>query len=286
VSRLSPHPFRRLPRAKTAEASTTRGAAAPVPALLVSVRNPLEARAAVAGGCDLLDIKEPLRGPLGKADTVVMAAIAQYAAGCRGTATPLPCSAALGELADCKSWLTEFSLPPGIDYVKLGSARFDSPARWLEAWQDAQRRLKMAPTRELRWVAVAYADWRTANSLEPSRLLEAARTTPCEALLIDTFDKCAGNLLRLMDLAELRRLSAAAHQAGLKIALAGSLRRAQFSELFEVGADILGVRGSACAGGRRTSPVSATAVRALKRELLATFAQKGSLRRTTELMRP
>jgi uncharacterized protein (UPF0264 family) len=275
VSRLSPHLFRRLPRAKTAEASTARGPAAPIPALLVSVRNPLEARAAVAGGCDLLDIKEPLRGPLGRADTEVMAAIAQYAVGCHGTATPLPCSAALGELFDCKSWLSEFSLPRGIDYVKLGSAGFDSPARWLEAWQDAQRRLELPPTRKLRWVAVAYADWRKANSLEPSRLLEAARTTPCQALLIDTFDKSAGNLLQLMDLAELRRLSAAAHQAGLKFALAGGLRRGQFSKLFEVGTDILGVRGSACAGGRRTSPVSAKAVRALKRELLASFAPEG-----------
>jgi uncharacterized protein (UPF0264 family) len=275
VSRLSPQFFRRLPRAKSADASAASGPAARVPALLVSVRSPLEARAAVAGGCDLLDIKEPLRGPLGKADTDVMAEIAQYAAGCHGTAPALPCSAALGELFDCKSWLSEFSLPPGIDYVKLGSARFDSPGRWLAAWQDAQRRLELPPTRKLRWVAVAYADWRTANSLEPSRLLEAARTTPCEALLIDTFDKSAGNLLKLMDLAELRRLSAAAHQASLKFALAGSLCRGQFSELCEVGADIFGVRGAACAGGRRTSPVSATAVRALKRELLASFAPEG-----------
>jgi hypothetical protein len=124
-------------------------------------------------------------------------------------------------------------------------------------------------------VAVAYADWRTADSLEPSRLLEAARTTGCNAMLIDTFDKSAGNLLRLMEPAELRRLSDSAHQAGLKFALAGSLLPVQFAELIAVGPDILGVRGAACAGGRRTSPVSAKAVRALKRELLARFTTDG-----------
>jgi hypothetical protein len=121
-------------------------------------------------------------------------------------------------------------------------------------------------------VAVAYADWRTANSLQPSRLLEAARTAPCDVLLIDTFDKSAGNLLKWMDVAELRRFCDSVRQAGLKIALAGSMRRAQLPELVAAGPDILGVRGAACAGGRRTSPVSAKAVRALKRELLANFA--------------
>ena len=74
------------------------------------------------------------------------------------------------------------------------------------------------------------------------------------------------------ELAELRRLSDAAHQSGLTIALAGGLRRAHFPELVDVCPDILGVRGAACAGGRRTAPVSARAVRALKRDLLASFA--------------
>jgi uncharacterized protein (UPF0264 family) len=272
---LSPHFFRRLPQAKTPNASTTRRPDAPIPALLVSVRNPLEARAAVAGGCDLLDIKEPNRGALGMADRDMMAAIAQYAAACRGSETPLPCSAALGELVDWTTERAEFSLPPGIDYVKLGAAHIDSAARWLEAWQEVQRRLETVPQQGLRWVAVAYADWRTANSLEPARLLETARTAGCDTLLIDTFDKGAGNLLRLIERAELRRLSDSAHQAGLKFALAGSLRSPQFAELVEVGPDILGVRGAACAGGRRTSPVSAKAVRTLKRELLARFATDG-----------
>lgn len=272
MSRLSPQFFRRIPRAQSASVADARRPAAHIPALLVSVRNSLEARAAVAGGCDLLDIKEPDRGPLGMADPGVMAAVAQSAADCRGTETPLPCSAALGELVDWESRPFEFSLPPGIGYVKIGSASIDSPARWLEAWQGVRGRLKIAPRQSLRWVAVAYADWRTANSLAPWRLLEAARTAPCDVFLIDTFDKGAGNLLRLMELAELRQLSDAAHQSGLMIALAGGLRLAHFPELVEVCPDILGVRGAACAGGRRSAPVSARAVRALKRDLLASFA--------------
>jgi hypothetical protein len=166
----------------------------------------------------------------------------------------------------------EFALAPGIGYVKFGSAGIESPTRWLESWQGVQSRLETPRRQNLRWVAVAYADWRTANSLSPSRLLDAARTVPCDVILIDTFDKGSTDLLTLMGVDELRRLSDSAHQAGLKFALAGGLRRTQFPELVDACPDILGVRGAACAGGCRTAPVSAKAVRALKRALLASFA--------------
>ncbi len=275
MSQLSPRVFHRLTRQRTAKSGNSRTPAPPVPALLVSVRDPLEARAAVAGGCDLLDVKEPDRGPLGMADRDVLVSVAHFAAACRGPEAPLPCSAALGELLDWTSGTTVFSLPTGIDYVKLGAAGIETTARWIEAWQNVQLRLDTTAQPDVRWVAVAYADWRIAHSLQPSRLLAAALSVGCRALLIDTFDKGSGTLLELIELTELQRLSQAAHQAGLMIALAGGLKRAQFSELVSVCPDILGVRGSACAGGCRTAPVSAKAVRALKRDLLTSFVTEG-----------
>jgi hypothetical protein len=103
-------------------------------------------------------------------------------------------------------------------------------------------------------------------------MLAAARAVNCSVLLLDTFDKRSGNLLEVTDCSTLRRLVGAARQVGLKIALAGGLRRGQLAELAELGPDLVGVRSAACAGGRRTNPISAGAVRALKRELIATFA--------------
>jgi uncharacterized protein (UPF0264 family) len=43
--------------------------------LLVSVRSAVEARAARAGGCDLIDAKEPSRGPLGAVTPDVLAEV-------------------------------------------------------------------------------------------------------------------------------------------------------------------------------------------------------------------
>jgi uncharacterized protein (UPF0264 family) len=254
-----------------AQAAATAPLSGRIPALLVSVRNPLEARSAVAGRCDVLDIKEPTRGPLGMADRELMEQIADCAADCRGGAA-LPVSAALGELVDWRSHARDFVVPRGIEYVKLGSAGLDSPAQWIEAWRHLQSRVQPQAERRLRWVAVAYADWRAARGLDPRRLLEAARDADCDVLLVDTFDKASGSLPKLIDAAGLRRLCDAAHDAGLKIAFAGGLRRADVPQVLEAGPDILGVRGAACAGGRRTAPISANAVRALKRELLASVA--------------
>jgi uncharacterized protein (UPF0264 family) len=165
-------------------------------------------------------------------------------------------------------------VPRGIDYVKLGSAGLDSTARWSEAWRDVQSRIKPPAHGILRWVAVVYADWRAGGGLEPRRVLDAARSADCDVLLIDTFDKTSGSLRNLIDSAELRWLCDATHNAGLKLAFAGGLRHADVPALLEAGPDILGVRGAACAGGRRTAPISANAVRALKRELMASFAAK------------
>ena len=50
------------------------------PKLLVSVRSADEARAALAGGADLIDVKEPAHGPLGAARQPPRAALCQAVA--------------------------------------------------------------------------------------------------------------------------------------------------------------------------------------------------------------
>jgi uncharacterized protein (UPF0264 family) len=62
--------------------------------LLVSVRSAAEAEAALEGGADVIDVKEPSRGSLGRADDDVIAEVVSTVAG-RRTVT-----AAMGELVD------------------------------------------------------------------------------------------------------------------------------------------------------------------------------------------
>ena len=62
--------------------------------LLVSVRSLDEARVALEAGVDLIDLKEPARGPLGAVDLEVVEAVSQF------VASRVPTSTALGELID------------------------------------------------------------------------------------------------------------------------------------------------------------------------------------------
>jgi uncharacterized protein (UPF0264 family) len=105
---------------------------------------------------------------------------------------------------------------------------------------------------------VAYADWRRADSVHPGALVTVAAQTGAAGVLLDTAVKAAG-LFALLDPDAVGAWVAAAHAAGLFAGLAGSLRAADFGLASALGADLVGVRGAACAGGR-TGRVSAVRV--------------------------
>src|SRR5260370_5526659 len=91
--------------------------------LLVSVRSAEEAAAALAGGAAIIDVKEPSRGPLGRADDAVVQAVLQTVGGLR------PVSAALGELPE-----GGMQAPPiavSLTFVKWGLAGRGADDSWL-----------------------------------------------------------------------------------------------------------------------------------------------------------
>src|SRR6187549_3128457 len=86
--------------------------------LLVSVRNATEATAALAGGADIIDAKEPLNGPLGAVSSDVLHRIASTV----GNAAPV--SAALGEISeDDVLDRAVAARQAGVTFVKVGFAR-------------------------------------------------------------------------------------------------------------------------------------------------------------------
>jgi hypothetical protein len=210
------------------------------------VRSEAEALAALAGGASILDIKEPSRGSLGAAPAAVRSRVAEIAAR-PGEAMRVLVTAAAGELAetpDPGAWEDDSR----IRHVKLGLAGLGEGA-W-EAGLDRWLAGLPAPGTRPRLIAVAYADHEGARSPEPRSVLEYAARRGLEFLLIDTFDKRRGSLRSLLGEDELRGLIEAAREAGIGVALAGSLRREDFEPLLLLGPKILAVRGAACRGGR------------------------------------
>ena len=188
--------------------------------LLVSVIDAAEARLAVAGGVDIVDVKNPAEGSLGAPAPGVIAQVRDV------LPAELPLSAALGDLP---------CLPGTAALAALGAARSGAAYVKLGLWGVVQRTedavavlraARDAVDGDAAVVAVAYADaarvpggrWRRRSS---SRRRGDAGVSGC---LIDTAIKDGRGLLSWLAADALAELVAEAHDAGLEIALAGELR--------------------------------------------------------------
>ncbi len=218
--------------------------------LLVSVRDPAEAEAALAGGADLIDVKEPANGPLGRADPPIVDAVIRTVSG------RAPISAACGELE-----LHPPPLPDGLAFVKFGLAGWRD-RDWAGAWEATRGRLPSGCAA----VAVAYADWQRCAAPSPEQVAAVAVAESFGAVLIDTFEKNGRTLLDLLPIDVITAVTRQCQSAGIPVALAGSLGVAEFERLRSVRPDWFAVRGAACPRGRGSS-IDVSRVRQLKSEL-------------------
>lgn len=219
--------------------------------LLVSVRSGAEAKAAADAGAHIIDVKEPVRGPLGRADRSVWADVLAAVS----AATPV--SVALGELSE---WLGPNPPCPGdwgrLSFRKLGLAGVGP--RWEEDWARLRRELGDGP----KWVAVVYADWQAAAAPCPDRVLDAAfETEECAGVLFDTWDKASASPID----GSWRHFFDRARRARRFTALAGRVDLAALTRLSPLRADLIAVRGAACFGGDRLSAIDPARVAELVR---------------------
>ena len=208
--------------------------------LLVSVRDETEAAEALAAGADVIDAKDPAAGPLGRVPLDVFQAIVHRVGHSRAV------SAALGDASGEQDTAHDAAafVSAGAAFVKIGFAGIAD----IERVEDLIAAAGRAANGHV--VAVAYADHRYAETASPRAVLGAAIRAGAAGILIDTADKRGPGLRALIPDDALRRIVAAARAAGLLTALAGQLTAEDLLRVRDSGADIAGVRGAACEGGR------------------------------------
>jgi uncharacterized protein (UPF0264 family) len=238
--------------------------------LLVSVANAAEASAALAGGADVIDAKDPRAGALGAVALDELRALHAVVGDAR------PMTAALGDATsehDVERAARDYAAA-GARLVKLGFAgttEADRAERYLRA------AVRGASGSAGHVVAAAYADAGRVRSLEPFRLIDAAAAAGAAGVLLDTADKGGPGLRELIAPALLRAWVARARAAGLLVALAGKLTADDLEFAHASGADIAGVRGAACEAGR-DSLISAERVRVLRGKCLELSARGSAAR--------
>jgi dihydroneopterin aldolase len=200
---------------------------------LASVRSREEALAALAGGADIVDVKEPLSGALGAAPLPVIAEIVDVLAG----ATPV--SATIGDclLKDAAPRVL-VTAGTGVDYVKIGL--------FGEVTAAALGGLERCASAGIQLIAVMFAD--RAPKWDMARMLASAGFS---GVMLDTADKRRGGLLRHLGRRDLAAFITQARGAGLLAGLAGSLGPEDARLLVPLAPDVLGFRGALCGGGER-----------------------------------
>ena len=209
--------------------------------LLVSVSSADEAETAVLAGADIVDAKEPSAGALGAVRFDVFEDIHAVV----GRRRPL--SAALGDASDAASverLATRF-VARGAQFLKLGFTSVTAHA-WVAELLDAA----VHGSDGADVVAVAYADASTVDSIDADQLIEIAARAGAKGVLVDTADKTGPGLTALWNEKELASWVARVHECELFAAVAGKLQASDLTRVAESGADIAGVRGAVCDGGR------------------------------------
>lgn len=229
-----------------------------MPGLLVSVRSADEVAAALEGGADIIDVKEPAKGPLAPAEAEVVAAVIDAVDG------KTPVSAALGEWSPNAITEAHWHLELPLQYVKWGLAGYAHTPGWGEDLLDTRRELPI----NTEMVMVAYADWERAKSVPPAEVAKFAKRFRFKAFLLDTWGKDGKTLLDFMPAKEVAELVDGLKRVYTTVAVGGSLRPEQLKQLKGVAPDYFAVRTSACAANKRDGAIDATRVRRWK-ELLA-----------------
>ncbi|MGZ0168251.1 MAG: (5-formylfuran-3-yl)methyl phosphate synthase [Planctomycetales bacterium] len=258
----------------TESISETQIGNASTPRLLVSVRSATEAADALAGGCQILDVKEPSRGSLGMAEFSTIEQVLNI-----GLSAEIPVSAALGEVADYSTSQNAEApvqrLPDSLSklsFTKLGLAGLNRESNWLGRWEDTMSSLAesfrpVGADSCRSWVAVIYADWQRAASPSPDAIIDSVLSSrfsndiQIAGVLIDTWSKASGRLLDSLSVEQLCDLAATVQQSDRFFAVAGRLTSTVLPDLTSVGPDIVAIRSAACRHEDRTSTVDQVAVR-------------------------
>jgi uncharacterized protein (UPF0264 family) len=211
--------------------------------LLVSVVDKAEALESIKGGAHILDVKNPKEGSLGANFPRVIKQVKRVVpknievSSTIGDLPNLPGTASLAALGAAVS---------GADYIKAGLLGVRTTEDATTLMREVCKAVKGYES-DLKIIAAGYADFQTVGCVSPLELPDVAYNVEADGILVDIKVKNGkSNLFNFLTDEELRELVEKAHKNNLIAALAGSLDKQDISRVYNLAADIIGVRGAVC----------------------------------------
>jgi uncharacterized protein (UPF0264 family) len=224
---------------------------------MISVTSEAEAREALLGGAEILDVKNPAEGSLGAQAPEVIRNIKMLSSG------SVKVSAAIGDMPNLPGTAALAGLGAalcGADYIKVGLYGTKSKAEAVTLLQEVQKAVRDFDTSV---VAAAYADFNRSGTLNPEYLPGIAASSGVQGCLLDTAVKDGLGLFDFLQPATIRLLVEQAHADGLMFGLAGALSEKNLPLARELGADVAGIRTAACRNHRRDGALDSRLVQKL-----------------------
>jgi uncharacterized protein (UPF0264 family) len=210
--------------------------------LLISPKNETEALEAIAGGADIIDVKNPKEGPLGANFPWVIKRIRQI------TPTDIEVSCTLGEAPNLPGSMALAALgaaTTGVNYIKVGLYGLKTPEEAVHLMRNITKAAKEYNPL-IKVVASGYADAARISTVDPLLVPKIAHEAQADIAMLDTAIKDGKSLFTFLTETQLQQFVDAAHNYGLKVALAGALQKEDLPAVCALGVDVVGLRGAAC----------------------------------------
>ena len=213
--------------------------------LLVSPKDVMEAKITISSGVDYIDCKNPEEGSLGANFPWVISQIkelipsnsVQKLSAAIGDFPYLPGSASLAALGAAYA---------GADIIKVGLKGPRNLEEGIKMMKNIVKAVKDY-NEEIKIVTAGYADQKKLNqSPDPLLIPIIASESGSDIAMLDTFFKDGSNLFDFLGEDKLIEFNSLGKENGVKIALAGNLRKEDLIKIKRISPDIIGVRSVVC----------------------------------------
>ena len=227
---------------------------------MVSVQNMEEAKQALKGNADIVDVKNLQEALVGSAHPWLVKEVRDY------VPQETHASVTLGVVPNQVGTVAMAVYSAGLlnaTSVKVGfmKTEYQMAVDILLASKEALNGT------ETKLIGSLFADNELYDGLDPNKMVDLAKDGGCDGFLIDTLTKDGRNLFDFMSEEVLTNFVYQGKSMGISTALSGHLRLDNLDELARINPDIVGVRGAVCSKGERDNSVYWEAVANFRKEL-------------------